>query len=211
MRMSFVGFANALKVIPLRREDTLRCALIAFENFVLQSWGLERTVWNPSGVVQESKGFQKSCYRGQGGVYVYADALSPLSNGQDADTREVPNQYSIIRVVGKALPDTKCNEGLYNRFRQRESKGEPWSWRWIHVVPIERDHAFLIRKLELYLLDRFRTTDNINDCRDLRNAFGDGCVFDDLSDSMQPEEFEKRRQWCDRSSHIYWFQNGKWP
>jgi hypothetical protein len=36
-------------------------------------------------------------------------------------------------------------------------------------------------------------------------------VFDESAEPMQAEELEKYTQNCDRSKHIYWFQNGKWP
>jgi hypothetical protein len=74
---------------------------------------------------------------------------------------------------------------------------------------LENRHLFLIRKLELFLLHRIRTTDNVKDCK--RLAAFPYCVFDESSETMQAAELEECDPACERSRYIYWFQNGKWP
>ena len=209
MQMNFVGYLDKFRVIPLKREDALQCALTAFKNDVHQNLQIEARDWNPSDVIVEPRGFQKINCRGQGGVYVYAGPLWPNNSSQILVTTKVPSRYTVIKVIGMALPDEECKEGLYNRFRQRESTGKPSLWQWIHIVPIERDHSFLIRKLEKFLLDRFRTTDNSNDAR--LNVHFSPMAFDDFSEPMQREELEVHSRHCSRSLHIHWFQHGKWP
>jgi hypothetical protein len=69
-----------------------------------------------------------------------------------------------------ARPDEKGEEGIYNRMRQRKSKRQPHSWRWVDIIPFARDHAFMIANLEWFLLQRFRTTDNERDSERFRHT-----------------------------------------
>lgn len=145
-----------------KRMKEVSKVLREFESFLCDDVpaGFQKHEWKPFSIIfaddkhwthTEAAAFRPVAYpKSMRGIYIHSDACT----ADDPVGQPCKDGYSVIRYIGKSTEDYDAPR------RTKSSNGKFIKYRWTDIIPLWGKARFLIPSLEMFLLEKVRTTDN---------------------------------------------------